>query len=100
MAAQKFDDALNLCLYAAGMASRANDPAREEKAYRAAVPSAPNSRAPTSPWRVSLAEADRHKDALVAFREGHRPGPQLVQGPPPTAASAIEIGEYQSASSR
>ncbi|MFO1522415.1 MAG: hypothetical protein U1G05_10315 [Kiritimatiellia bacterium] len=100
MAAQKFDDALNLCLYAAGMASRANDPAREEKAYRAAVAFCPEQ--PRAHFALAgfLAEADRHKDALVAFREGHRPGPQLVQGPPPTAASAIEIGEYQSASSR
>ena len=97
VAAQKFDDALNLCLYAAGMASRANDPAREEKAYRAAVAFCPEQ--PRAHFALAgfLAEAGRHKDALVAFRKATDLDPKWSKAHRLSAASAIEIGEYQSA---
>ena len=97
VAAQKFDDALNLCLYAAGMASRANDPAREEKAYRAAVAFCPEQ--PRAHFALAgfLAEAGRHKDAMAAFRKAAELDPKWSKAHRLAAASAIELGEYQGA---
>ena len=97
VAARKFDDALNLCLYAAGMASRANDPAREEKAYRAAVAFCPDQ--PRAHFALAgfLAEAGRHKDAMAAFRKAAELDPKWSKAHRLAAASAIELGEYQGA---
>lgn len=86
-------DALNLCLQAAAIASRDNDAALEEKAYRMAVALCPDQ--PRAHYALGrfFTEEGNHREAMKAFRQAAIQEPNWSRALRAAAAAAIECNE-------